>query len=300
VGDRSSIQAAAVVMKAARLFCRWQRRLGELLGQLEALHAQCLVEGGVEAIHEFRVSLRRVRLLLRLGRPLLDPAATAEFRQWAKQVAEASGRVRDLDVAKECLAGRRGGARELQGLDLRRAREWCACAQALPAVPRTLASGLEQLESGRKSAERVRKRYDKLTRKLREVVSEQGPGVLELAPPARHELRRRVRWWRYLLELELSRRAQKHSALLQCLVRVQGALGEHQNLGIALELLERHPADPQREALQRGLAEAQAKCLREAHCGVKALARFEGWPRLVARVLPQSRAFARGRVPPTT
>ena len=94
----------AVAMNAAKLFQRWRRRLAKLEAALPGLLRGARTEGAPEQIHQLRVGLRRMRLLTRLGEPVLGRHAVATFHDWSRQVSDSVGRVRDYDVTLEWLA----------------------------------------------------------------------------------------------------------------------------------------------------------------------------------------------------
>src|SRR5262249_21392268 len=60
-----------------------------------------------DAVHDFRVALRRLRTTLRAFRGYLDGCASKLIRRDLKRLARASGDSRDLQVQRSWVAGRR-------------------------------------------------------------------------------------------------------------------------------------------------------------------------------------------------
>ncbi len=64
-------------------------------------------EGGVpdeEAVHDFRVTLRRLRTLLRIGRPLYGERGTRSIGDDLGRIADATGALREGEVLRQTLA----------------------------------------------------------------------------------------------------------------------------------------------------------------------------------------------------
>jgi CHAD domain-containing protein len=101
------------------------------LDEAAAALAQLDTPDGAEALHDFRVALRRLRSLLRAYRPLLGDAARKRVRRRLRRLAAATGAGRDAEVLLDWLRGQEGSlaSRERVGwrwltarLDARRAR----------------------------------------------------------------------------------------------------------------------------------------------------------------------------------
>ena len=80
------------VMEVAR-----QLALG-LLADAAQARERLNLRGDAEALHDFRVGLRRVRSVLRAYRPHLEGSIPRKLRRRLKQLAQASGASRDLEV----------------------------------------------------------------------------------------------------------------------------------------------------------------------------------------------------------
>jgi CHAD domain-containing protein/transposase-like protein len=82
--------------------------------RLKRLEAATL-SGDVEAVHDMRVAIRRLRAALRIGRPHLRRKAIRRLRRGLRAAAQALGTVRDLDVIlanAEAYRSRSGGTGE--------------------------------------------------------------------------------------------------------------------------------------------------------------------------------------------
>jgi len=70
--------------------------------------------GGEEALHHFRVALRRFRSALRAWRPQLGPAVSRRARRRLGDIARATSRSRDLEVHIAWVKSRADGLRDYQ------------------------------------------------------------------------------------------------------------------------------------------------------------------------------------------
>jgi CHAD domain-containing protein len=77
--------------------CDFDARLGETIPRL-------LASADDEAVHDFRVALRRTRTLLEVGRPVFGRFHADEVRRALRDVQRASGALRDEEVLLELLA----------------------------------------------------------------------------------------------------------------------------------------------------------------------------------------------------
>jgi CHAD domain-containing protein/CYTH domain-containing protein len=92
-----------------------------------------------EALHDFRVAVRRVRSCMRAYRPQLDDTVKRRQRRWLRRIMRSTNETRDLEVQLEWLGRRRTmapdeaeGAARL-GVRLKE-RMWGARAEALRAI----------------------------------------------------------------------------------------------------------------------------------------------------------------------
>jgi CHAD domain-containing protein len=77
--------------------CAFDARLGETVPRL-------LSSADDEAVHDFRVALRRTRTLLEVGRPVFGRFYADEVRSALRDIQRASGALRDEEVLLELLA----------------------------------------------------------------------------------------------------------------------------------------------------------------------------------------------------
>lgn len=70
---------------------------------LANLHGALSHPEAPEFIHQYRVTLRRMNTLIKLFRPVLDPAYAADWSTTLKGLARQSGEARDLDVMIEAI-----------------------------------------------------------------------------------------------------------------------------------------------------------------------------------------------------
>jgi len=207
-----------------------------------------------EALHDYRVAIRRTRSLLGQFKDLWPDKPLRQHRKNFARLGELTGRARDLDVCLERMSDYQAivalddrfslAATHKQLMKLRRQEQkkivrglgapgylkfktrWQEWLEALPA---TLAG--EEPPIGSLAEERISAQLD--------AVLEQGrANHEELAPEALHELRKGCKKLRYLLEFfaPLRPKAQT-SRLVKTLKSLQDCLGAHQDLTIQIELM---------------------------------------------------------------
>lgn len=100
------------------------RTLRELAHALEATLPRVKANDDEEAIHDMRVAIRRLRVLLKLSRKVFGRFHTNAVRAALTRVHRASGSLRDEEVLRETLTGLHvHDATFKRWLDLRRVRE---------------------------------------------------------------------------------------------------------------------------------------------------------------------------------
>jgi CHAD domain-containing protein len=241
--------------------------LEHLKAMLEAQYRSILVHdpgtrlgSDPEQLHQHRVAIRRLRALLRAGRPLLDPSWVKTLRAELAWAGGALGEVRDLDVLLEHL---RADAADL-GDDDRAAFETLTPAieerrQAARAVMLAdLGSArymrlLDRLEGelaaapARATGVTLRRiathQYARLRREVAALADEP-------ADEALHELRKTVKQARYAAELAERSRGGTASRYVAAAKRLQDVLGEHQDAAVAEQAIS--------ELAAGGSAQAQA------------------------------------------
>lgn len=259
-------------MKPERLVRRWERRQAGLLADLRSLIRAARGQGEPEAVHQLRVTLRRLRLSIRVAKPVLDAERANRFRAWAARISRATSRVRDLDIAVDWLRGGNASAALVADCAARRARVWRRYRRSLTPPPAGLLPKLARLSGGRRTEAALEKRRRKLEARYAEQLRRQLPKFFDLSEEDRHEFRRTVRWWRYLRELTLSRRRLKKDSTWKRLLAAQEALGETQNLTLVQADLEELPPSTELTELQSMLVrqqKVQAEAARKSLAGLK-------------------------------
>ncbi len=203
-----------------------------------------------EALHQLRITVRRIDATLALFRHQLPPAL-AEARKTAKTVLRALGAARDLDVqiadlARYCAAlpdHERSAAEPLQArLQAERVRARARMVRALDAEStrrwlETLSSASTQDVSAVAAdralivmPERVRRRYRKLRRSVRGL---HATSTME----DYHLVRRRAKQLRYAIEAGGVMFGRAAADELKALRRLQDELGAHQDAYMATRRL---------------------------------------------------------------
>ncbi len=199
-----------------------------------------------DALHNHRVAVRRLRAMLRAGRPLLDRQWADDLRRSLKQAGRDLAEVRDLDVLIEQLRSdvdelegpaRAGGGRILERLDERRARAQTELSDALSGG--AYVSMLNRLEhavsepmfSGSGSiAKTVIGEHRRARRKAGRLSKHPTDGEL-------HEVRKAVKRARYAAELATALGLTGTGKYLKRAKHVQDVLGDHQDAVVAADVL---------------------------------------------------------------
>jgi CHAD domain-containing protein len=266
-------------VKPKKLLRRWRGRQQQLQAALRRLVRRCRRRGEAEQIHELRVTLRRLRLLIRAGRPLLDERAVTQFRVWAHRVSKLTSPVRDLDVAIEWLRKEPNAVTAVRLCQRKRAQLWLRARPRLQSAPPGLLRSLKRIVGPKDAPARLTWRVRKLERRYEAAVREDLAEFFKLAAEDQHEFRRTLRWWRYLRELTLRPHRHARDRLLSTLIAAQEATGDRQNLTLAETALRQHcrraPTAKLRSQLHREQAEQPAKIEKS----LAALARLQKWGR---------------------
>jgi CHAD domain-containing protein/CYTH domain-containing protein len=221
-----------------------------------------------EALHDFRVAMRRLSTTLKSYRRLLDGSVTKRSRKRLQRLAQSSRESRDLEVHIEWARAQDSGLTPRQQAGLRwhlarlerRKRDWDAAWRAdvagrFPVLEQELQHQLEiyrlRVEpgsSGRRLAayvigRRVLRSGAELERRLADL-------GIDPTPVGAHRTRLAAKALRYLLE-PIERQVEAAAPLLERLARLQHQLGEltdsHallEELGKALEAAAAQPVEP--------------------------------------------------------
>jgi CHAD domain-containing protein len=265
-------------------------------------------QGDPEALHDFRVAVRRLRSTLRAWRDVLDPAVREKDLRRLRRVARATGDARDAEVLVAWLGEAAAGVVPASG-----AAAWL----------RTRLGERTRHPDGAKAAERLVETCDRLARRLgraRGGAAGDGPAEVRFAgalagrirdhagsvarwlgrvetpadAPAAHRARIAGKRLRYLLEplRDTPGGASREAArAVKALKRLQDLLGELQDARMAAEALREARLDP---ASRRHRAELRALEERATRRAATLLARLrkEIVPTRGAEVLAPALAVA--------
>jgi CHAD domain-containing protein len=259
-------------MNGDKLFDRWRRRYQDLLKRQRVLLARSRRRGDAKSVHELRVTVRRLRLMVRLAIPFVGREVADRYRAWSRTVSDATSGMRDLDVVLEWLTPRPDAAWIVERIAAQRRRLFLRKQAGLRSIPGGLCGHLRAFHTDAKARKRFARRYDNRFARLLHRIRPQARRYARMAVEERHAFRRQLRQLRYLRELALARRRQARDPVLGLLVRPQVAMGELQNLQLAEAVLRKQPPMKVPSGLLPDLAVAQARQDREIRLGLKALA----------------------------
>lgn len=228
----------------------WKEAVLALVDALPGLLRSCRRRASPAQLHDLRVVLRRLRLLLQLGRSLLDERALAAFRIWSRRTCDSAGPLRDADVIVEWLAESAAGLPLAEQCGRRRATAVRRWQRGLEAIPRGWRRGLGQSPTV-KQKKRLARRIERVLEAGRETVRTDLRRFWRVPEEDQHEMRRQLRRWRYVLEWDRDLRKAGDPTLKQVL-RLQEAMGDRGNLLLVNRWLDRTrvPADhPVRQIL---------------------------------------------------
>ncbi len=266
-----------MVMKPRKLLRNWLRGRRRLLSALRTLIRQCQRQGDAEQIHELRVTLRRLRLFVRVGRPLLDPHVAASFRAWAHEISKLTSPVRDIDVAIEWLRKEQNSSAASEACQQTRDQLWRASRRRLRPAPSGLLNAMGKIADADTAPARLARRARKLERRYEAAARDALPRFSGLSAADQHEFRRTLRWWRYLRELSLRRKRQTRDALLAALIGAQETTGDRQNLALTMTALRRHWSGPRSAPLPGQLRREHGEQMAKIKKSLDGLARRRKW-----------------------
>ena len=247
-------------MKPRRLGQEWKRASLSLLARVPVLLRACRRRATAEQVHELRVVLRRLRLLLRVGRPLAGEADVTAFIDWSRRICTAAGPLRDDDVAIEWLGNRKHAEPIGCQITKRRSKRTVVFRRRLVAMPGAMRRAMARVKDDAEQGQTLRKRFVKRVATLRRALEHGSPRFFRLGVEAQHEFRRCLRQWRYLREFDRALGREPGDPALKALTRLQEAIGEFQNLKIVEATLPRDRTAASR-LLRRVLLKDQARWL---------------------------------------
>lgn len=226
------------------------------------LHNGALVsqEREVEALHQLRVALRRLRAALGLFKSVVGDQAFVDLRNSLRSLSQTMGRARDLDV----LIARIENAplpspRLLEALILDRGQAYDEVCRVLGshAYGQTLLTVMAWAEAGdwRQSPwsnanlrdQPVLIFSDRALERLRHKIKTEGKGLARLDAEAQHRVRIRAKNLRYGMELFGSLYPDQEGArhrLIEAVKQVQDRLGIMNDRAVAEALLRAHANGP--------------------------------------------------------
>jgi CHAD domain-containing protein len=188
-----------------------------------------------EDLHDMRVAVRRLRAIIKVATPPLDPEWTRRLREQLDRLGDALGSVRDLDVMLEYVKRELGEeAPALKPLLKRLERQRSDARRSMLALLRSarytqLLDALEEAarrpltRSGRPGPDTIaRKQFAKLREAVRKL--DRNPSDEEL-----HEVRIKGKRARYAAELAEPGAGKKAAEFLKAAKRFQDVVGEHQD-----------------------------------------------------------------------
>jgi CHAD domain-containing protein len=231
--------------------CAFDARLGETVPRL-------LAAADDEAVHDFRVALRRTRTLLEVGRGVFGRFHAGEVRSALREIQRASGALRDEEVLLELLTSIESTAPDLhqapsyvsnikEWIEGRRRRE----RRLRSALRRKVRMG--ELDRGRQLlaalvAFRIKPSRDKRVTKFarravedaRREVEHRRRGPMQ-EPDALHDLRIAYKRLRYTVEAFATVLPSDLASLGQSAARLQSRLGRLHDADVAIACVQKAP-----------------------------------------------------------
>jgi triphosphatase len=198
----------------------------------------------VEAFHQGRIAIRRLRAALALFKPMVIDIAYRRLRDELKWLAGLFGAARDMDVLRANLPppapGNQTSMRALAGdCEAKRLRAHQVVIDALDGERARIlqvdlavwiedgrwhrqSSGIAEEPVPRYAAARLRKRCEKLVKR--------GAGLAKVGPSARHKIRIEAKKLRYMAEFfvdvpGVAKDRKRLKELINCCEKLQAALG---------------------------------------------------------------------------
>jgi len=221
------------LMAPKQLRKHWRRALKTSLTRTaELLRRRGPLNGS--AVHDLRVSLRRARLLLQLCSKRQDRERIKNFRAAARKAMDAFAPPRDADVVLEWARHMHASPALLTHLLRERARQCRRSEKILKRLkPRLRVSKLKF--AGKEDVEKLNRRFNRwiggISLRSKESVSK----AEQLSVADLHALRRDIRRWRYLRELNATARPVARDRIVRVLVAAQEALGAIQDTEVILQ-----------------------------------------------------------------
>ncbi len=250
-----------------------RRHLAEQWGVIRRRERRAAA-GSVEALHDIRVALRRMRSLTATFRKL-DPAFLGRLDKRAAKVCDRMGDARDLDVWIELFRGmvRAGGAAGLEPREqravlaaLRRQRTRLA-AEALGCGAfrhiKRMMRARPRASAARRGAGPVAALAARRMLVVRDLIAARHARVGSFSQGPAHDLRRAGRRMRYQAEFFAPLLGRECARAGRWITAAQAALGKVHDCDSALELSRELPSGTARAAVRRHLRQRRAAQLRK-------------------------------------
>jgi len=261
-----SLAARGSLFPVRRVGAFLKAKLEELDRELSATVPRVVSQVDPEAIHDMRVSIRRLRTILKIARPVYGRFLADAVRSAFTEIHRATGTLRDEEVLEETLASlnlqkasfgawkaqrsirerrlRRDVIRTLRSGDVDGARKILEALLALPVKP---SRDKELLKFARSAVDEARQRV------------EEGLAASPDDVVALHDLRIDFKHLRYVAEIFGEALPPDLAALAKSASVFQKRLGEVHDIDVAISTIERSRSlDPAlRAPVLRGLAVAR-------------------------------------------
>lgn len=217
----------------------FEKQYHEKVASLAKLTGTVSARLDIKSIHDLRVTIRRIIVMIKLlPRKTRESADALKFQSALKSLLKATAEARDSDILKSTLETHLSTVpREiLDALDAKRNQAESVARNSMKVFPSRLAPSVVQsdIDSRRLSA-KLAKKVKKRARVVQALLTKTAQDESKVADL--HRLRIEVKKLRYLLEL-----AEGTAQELKVLTKWQDALGEIHDLDIAIDHLRRnHP-----------------------------------------------------------
>jgi len=243
-----------------------RRLAAAFLKEVEIQAGETLRTGSVESLHDLRVGARRLRMVLRLFRPMLRQPGARNAEAAVRRLCDRLGPARDADVWLEFLEEARGGQARRRGAAWQRVlRRAAARAARARAGVRAFLGSAEFRRTcrmadrvfrpaagrfGRAARHDARREAGRLLLRAYERIPDIELPDHRLSAAELHEVRRRCRRSRYAAEFLWPLVGCDCRELERRLHAVTDALGEHHDMDVHLSMAARASGRPPRSLVE--------------------------------------------------
>ena len=215
-------------MKPRKCYRAWRQAVLTCMDRWPVLWKGCRNRATAEQVHDLRVVLRRLRLLLAVGKGLVDEKSRVAFRAWARHTCTSASALRDADVIEAWLRQSEDGLVLAARWQRRRGASVHRWQSKHRVAPRGLSRQL-LAEPTVKQIKRLARRAERIVQAGRDAYAISAKRYWSLAQEEQHQVRRHLRRWRYLLEWNRGWQRPGDPSLKQIL-RLQELMGDRGNL----------------------------------------------------------------------